>query len=474
MGMRARKPEAEDAAGRNLDMGSLKAVSWKEVAKHNTVDDCWITVDDVAYDLTDWTHKHPGGQELMLTFAGREGTQAFNSYHCLSIEKARNTLKNFAVARVTDTEFQQYPKDNKIYTAITERVKEYFAKTKKDPKDWRPGFFHFMLMMSIAAVSLSFTTGYFSSPAVVQIFFALVFGWIQALPLLHIMHDCSHGAFSHNPRMWDLFGVFTMDVYAGVSMTAWHLQHVVGHHVWTNVFEADPDLPPARKGDPRRLVDKQEQNWMYKYQHYYLPLAYGVLAMKVRMSDVQHLLLPMAGPMRVRKHSTNFYIQWVVIKTLWVLWRHVVPLYVMGVPLMWHLILFTISDMITGWYLALNFQVSHISTEADYPFGSDEFKSNVCSDEWAVSQIKTSVDYDHNNALMTWLCGALNYQTVHHLFPGISQYHYPSIAPIIMEVCKEHGVKYNVLPDFKAALFAHIEYLRVMGEKGIAVPVHMG
>lgn len=29
--------------------------------------------------------------------------------------------------------------------------------------------------------------------------------------------------------------------------------------------------------------------------------------------------------------------------------------------------------------------------------------------EWAVLQVKTSVDYAHDSWLMTYLCGALNY-----------------------------------------------------------------
>eukprot|EP01064_Diplonema_japonicum_P006593 TRINITY_DN1443_c1_g2_i1.p1 TRINITY_DN1443_c1_g2~~TRINITY_DN1443_c1_g2_i1.p1 ORF type:complete len:490 (+),score=114.08 TRINITY_DN1443_c1_g2_i1:47-1471(+) len=474
MGMRARKPEAaaENATLRGIE--ALPEVSWKDVAKHNTVDDCWITVDDVAYDLTDWTDKHPGGQELMLTFAGREGTHAFNSYHALSIEKARARLNGFAVAKVTDTEFQTYPKSSTLYSAITKEVKNYFVSNNIDPKDWKAGLKSFLLMMFIAAVSITFTYGIIESPSIVQVFFALVFGWIQALPLLHIMHDCSHGAFSHSPFLWDLVGEFTMDVYAGVSMTAWHLQHVVGHHVWTNVFETDPDLPPARDGDARRLVDKQNQTSYYKWQHIYLPIAYSVLGLKVRVTDVQHMMYPMAGPMRVRVHSTRWMTKWVLKKIVWIGWRFVVPLVVFKVPLLWHLALFVISDMVTGWYLAFNFQVSHVSTEADYPFGADDRNQDVCEDEWAVSQIKTSVDYDHGNALMTWLCGALNYQTVHHLYPGISQYHYPAIAPIIMDVCKKHDVKYNVLPNFNAAFWAHIEHLRIMGSKGVPATIHMG
>lgn len=33
---------------------------------------------------------------------------------------------------------------------------------------------------------------------------------------------------------------------------------------------------------------------------------------------------------------------------------------------------------------------------------------------------------------------------IHHLFPGINQYYYPAIAPIVKETCKEYGVPYNV------------------------------
>jgi hypothetical protein len=48
-----------------------------------------------------------------------------------------------------------------------------------------------------------------------------------------------------------------MDFYAGANMTSWHNQHVIGHHIYTNVFMADPDLPNKAENDPRRLVDRQ-------------------------------------------------------------------------------------------------------------------------------------------------------------------------------------------------------------------------
>ena len=79
----------------------------------------------------------------------------------------------------------------------------------------------------------------FAAKAVV----ALVFGVFQAMPLLHAMHDASHAAIGHTETGWKVIGRLCLDWFAGGCMITWHHQHTVGHHVYTNVFAADPDLP---------------------------------------------------------------------------------------------------------------------------------------------------------------------------------------------------------------------------------------
>ena len=60
--------------------------------------------------------------------------------------------------------------------------------------------------------------------------------------------------------------------------------------------------------------------------------------------------------------------------------------------------------------------------------------------------------------------GALNHQTTHHLFPGISQYYYPQITPIIKKTCQEFGVRYNFKETFTQALGAHVHHLKALGQ----------
>lgn len=45
-------------------------------------------------------------------------------------------------------------------------------------------------------------------------------------------------------------------------------------------------------------------------------------------------------------------------------------------------------------------------------------------------------------SLLCFLNGGLNYQIEHHIFPRVSHHHYPKIAPVVRDFCKEKGIPY--------------------------------
>ena len=49
-------------------------------------------------------------------------------------------------------------------------------------------------------------------------------------------------------------------------------------------------------------------------------------------------------------------------------------------------------------------------------------------------------------------CTCCHHQVVHHLFPGICHVHYPKIAPIVLQTCKEFNVPYVVYPTVSSSL----------------------
>lgn len=94
---------------------------------------------------------------------------------------------------------------------------------------------------------------------------AITFGVCQALNTLHLMHDASHSAVGNSERWWWGFGRLTLDYISGSSMLAWHNQHVMGHHIYTNVMGSDPDVPQKHEGDPRRLCPQQIWKKIYEW-----------------------------------------------------------------------------------------------------------------------------------------------------------------------------------------------------------------
>ncbi|KAL1962459.1 hypothetical protein VTN77DRAFT_9660 [Rasamsonia byssochlamydoides] len=52
-----------------------------EVAKHNSKDSCWVIVHGKAYDVTEFLPEHPGGQKIILKYAGKDATAEFDPIH---------------------------------------------------------------------------------------------------------------------------------------------------------------------------------------------------------------------------------------------------------------------------------------------------------------------------------------------------------------------------------------------------------
>ncbi|KAL4400430.1 L-lactate dehydrogenase [Malassezia pachydermatis] len=66
----------------DLDTGVAKRLlTYDEVTKHNTKDDCWIILGNKVFNFTDFVQLHPGGPEVIIKFAGKDGTKVFENVH---------------------------------------------------------------------------------------------------------------------------------------------------------------------------------------------------------------------------------------------------------------------------------------------------------------------------------------------------------------------------------------------------------
>src|SRR5262249_25507782 len=114
-----------------------------------------------------------------------------------------------------------------------------------------------------------------------------------------------------------------------------------------------------------------------------------------------------------------------------------------------------------GVTLSLVFQLAHCVEEADFP---PLLEGAARSEhDWAIHQIRSTVDFGRNSRLLTWYLGGLNFQIEHHLFPRIAHVHYPALAGIVEAACSEYGIPYRANTGLVEALTSHVRFLRRLG-----------
>ncbi|QLL32307.1 hypothetical protein HG536_0C04760 [Torulaspora globosa] len=62
----------------DVEEQKLPYITLAEVKRHNTPDDCWMIIHGGVYDVGRLLHKHPGGSQILLKYAGMDATLPFD------------------------------------------------------------------------------------------------------------------------------------------------------------------------------------------------------------------------------------------------------------------------------------------------------------------------------------------------------------------------------------------------------------
>lgn len=443
---------------------TLLVIDWQELALHNTAESCWIAVRDKVYDVTPFLKRHPGGIDTLLYGAGRDSTLVVETYH--SLGSIDTVLAKFLIGFLSNDELPTFPLPNEFHRTLKDRVEERFLLKRQDSKN--PGIWVIARYLGIyLSVFLSWGLILFNSwvrqSLVLQSVLSLILGFACAQIGLHPLHDASHFAITHNPSVWKWIGA-SHDFLNGSSYLIWVYQHMLGHHPYTNIPGADPDIATSDP-DIRRI--QPSQTWLERYigQEKFVPFLYGILAWKTRVQDI--LILYVLGnndSIRINPPTMHHHMVFWGGKAFFVFYRMFLPVYVIG----WQrsLLCLVLSDLVSSYWLALTFQVNHVVDNVEFLPPPSELKKGdkiVVPMDWAEMQLKTTQDYAHHSSFWTWMTGGLNYQAVHHVFPHVHQAHYPDIAATIEACCKEYNVEFICQDTFTDAFNGHINHLRGMG-----------
>jgi len=70
---------------------AVATITKTDVAKHNKATDCWIIIDQNAYNVTSYLNAHPGGRAIIIQMCGKDATTVYNAIRGGSGHSSRAT-----------------------------------------------------------------------------------------------------------------------------------------------------------------------------------------------------------------------------------------------------------------------------------------------------------------------------------------------------------------------------------------------
>ncbi len=80
---------------------ALPVYTMEEVAKHKARTDCWLVIEDRVVNITSWLDDHPGGEDILLQYAGSDASTVFDEV--AHSGRARQILNKFVIGTIKST-----------------------------------------------------------------------------------------------------------------------------------------------------------------------------------------------------------------------------------------------------------------------------------------------------------------------------------------------------------------------------------
>ena len=285
---------------------------------------------------------------------------------------------------------------------------------------------------------------------------SMLLGFFCAAVGINIGHDAIHRALSKQTWLNKVMScTFT---FLGADVGVWRNLHNVIHHTYTNVPQADGDLHPVQW---LRFFPKEGKKWLHQFQHFY---AFGLYSLTtivwVFQKDYVHIRKKQHLIYKKPRATFSDWSALLIGKAVYYAVFIVIPLIVLNVAWWQVAIGFVALHLVSGFCLAMVFQLGHLVEGTDFPsLGKDGRVQGA----WLEHQLRTSADFATQSTTANFLFGGLNFQIEHHLFPTICHVHYPQIAPIVKKTAKEFGLPYVEFKTFRQALTSHRNHLRTTG-----------
>ena len=193
----------------------------------------------IVLDVTKFATVHPGG-DLILLGAGKDASVLFETYHPRGVPRA--LIEKLRIGTMEDGSFDGsfYSWDSDFYPTLKRRVVDRLSGRGLDRRGSSEIRIKAALLLCGFWISL-FEMAYASrrDHYLVSAAWSISMGIFAALIGVNVQHDGNHGSFATSKFANKIAG-WTMDMI-GASAFTWEMQHMLGHHPYTNVLDAVED-----------------------------------------------------------------------------------------------------------------------------------------------------------------------------------------------------------------------------------------
>lgn len=268
--------------------------------------------------------------------------------------------------------------------------------------------------------------------------------WLhKQLEALEIGHAALHGAYDTLPGA-EAFQAATFVWETPIDTRSWRRAHNVRHHGHTNVGGKDPDIQLG----PTRLNRRVPWRLTHLFQ---LPLTAATwlnftLVLNLKYTGLADLLVGSNEPDTWQAVGADSISAWrsALHKASRSALPHYLKNYVLypalaGVHFPKVLLGNWLAEALRDVYCAASVYSGHVGSDAqDHPVGTRPPSRAA----WYVMQVEASHDFEVPLPVSI-LCGALDKQIEHHLFPTLPPNRLRRIAAEVRTICEAHGVKYS-------------------------------
>jgi len=348
-----------------------------------------VCIDNEWYELSKWAPSHPGGEEIIGKFANQDATDAFMSLH------SKDALMRLKRMHPLETK-ENVP----VVDKLDQAYRDFRARLQKEGWFERDMYNEMKNLLPILGMMAWGTYHSYTNPVMATIALSVAMqqaGWVG--------HDYTH---ARESGFCANLAPFMSSGINGLDRGWWSNKHNT-HHVLTNQVGLDPDIhnePLLFSFVPPPALDKHYR----KYQPYYAPILYCFLFISWRIQSFKFAL----GQKRYQDLLFKFLPGYI--------WLACLPL---GVA--------TASMLLSGFLVAIVVTLSHESEE----FSFDRQTSFV------KMQFNGTRDIACPDPITEYLCGGMQYQLIHHLFPTMPRYKYPAMVKEVKQFAADTGLKYN-------------------------------